>query len=122
MSFDQGIMTEATKQIFSDSKRTVVIYRATKKTSPITGTEELTYPETGTSIEIIFFKTAVRFEFGLEGLLEMGDCLIFDKPDNNNISRNDKIVADGETFLVKDVVPWRSREDHIYDAATGYKV
>jgi len=121
MAFEQAIMTEAIKQIFDDSRRTVTLYRATKTETNITGSETLNYGSAET-VELIFFKTDIRYEFGLEGLLEKGDCVVFDKSNNVNISRNDKIVVDGETFLVKNVIAWKSRGEHIYDAATGFKI
>jgi hypothetical protein len=119
--FAQGIMTQAMKQIFSDSKRTVTLYRVTKTNSNLTGTEQLTY-DSGTSVELIFFKTDAKFEFGMEGLLEKGDCLVFDKPNNLNIVRDDKITVDDESFLIKDIIHWNSRDLHVYDAMNGYKV
>lgn len=114
-------MTKAMEQIFSDSKREVTLYRVTRSKSNITGSEVLTYADAET-VELIFFKTDMRFEFGLEGLLEKGDCLIFDKADNINLSRDDKIVVDGESFLVRNIVHWKSRDLHVYDAITGYKI
>ena len=121
MSFEQGIMTEGMKQIFSDSKRTVTLYRATKTETNISGTESISYGN-AEEVEIIFFKTEERFTLSFEGLVELGDCVLFDKPNNISIQRNDKVIADGEAFLIKTVRQWKSRELHVYDAAIGYKV
>ena len=121
MGFSQGIMIEGMKQIFEDNRRTVTLYRATKTETNITGTEDLSYADAET-VDIIFFKTDIKYEFGPEGLFEKGDCVIFDKPDNNNLSRDDKIVVDGETFMVRDIIAWKSRGEHIYDAMTGHKI
>jgi len=121
MVFNQGIMTKAFNQIFEDSKRIVTLYHATRVKSNITGSEELYY-DSGSEVELAFFKTDVKFEFGLEGLLEKGDCVVFDKPNNNNLERDDKIVVDGETFLIKQVVHWKSRDLHVYDVMNGYKI
>ena len=121
MAFEQGIMREAMKQIFSDSKRNITLYRATKTETNITGTESLSYGD-AEQVDIIFFKTGERFALSFEGLVELGDCVLFDKPDNVNIQRNDKVVVDGETFLIKTVDQWRSRGSHIYTAAVGYRI
>ena len=114
-------MTKAMEQIFSDSKRIVTLYKVTRSKSNITGSETLTYAD-GEEVELIFFKTDMRFEFGLEGLLEKGDCLIFDKANNLNLVRDDKISVDGETFLIRNVVHWKARDLHVFDAATGFKI
>lgn len=114
-----GPMTNAMKVIFNDSKRTVTLYRVTKTESNITGSEILTYAA-AEEVEIIFFKTETKFEWDQEGILEKGDALVFDKPGNVNIARNDKIVVDGETFLIKKVVAWYDNKNHIYDAAVAY--
>lgn len=121
MGFNQGIMSEATKQIFSDNKRTVTLYRATKTESNTSGTESIAYGA-AESIEIVFFKIEEKFEYGPEGLVEKGNCMLFDKPNNINIARDDKIVVDNETFLIKTVDLWRSRGEHIYTFAVGYLV
>jgi hypothetical protein len=109
------------KVIFNDKKRTVTLYRATKTESNITGSEKLTYAA-AVEVEIIFFKTEAKFEWDPEGLLERGDALVFDKPSNVNIARNDKIVVDGETFLIKKVVAWYDNKVHIYDAMVAYLI
>jgi len=114
-------MTQAWNQIFSDNKRAVTLYHVTKSKSNLTGTEQLSY-DSGASVELIFFKTDVRYEFGLEGLIEKGDCLVFDKPNNNSLQRDDKIVVDGETFLIRQVITWRSRDLYVFDACNGYKI
>jgi hypothetical protein len=116
-----GPMINAMKVIFNDSKRVVTLYRATKSESNITGSENLTYAA-AEQVEIIFFKTETKFEWDQEGLLEKGDALVFDKPGNVNMARNDKIVVDGETFLIKKVVAWYDNKIHIYDAATAYLI
>lgn len=122
MAFQQGIMTKAWNQLFSDNKRSVTLYKVTRTESPMTGTKELTY-DSGTSVELVFFKTDVRFQFGMEGLIEFGDCLVFDKPNNNNLAQDDKIVVDGETFLIKKrPIQWKSRDLHVFTAASGYKI
>ena len=114
-------MTNAKKVIFNDSKSIVTYYRDTKTESNITGSEILTYA-TAEQVEIIFFKTETKFEWDQEGLLEKGDALVFDKPGNVNIARNDKIVVDGETFLIKKVVAWYDNKVHIYTAGIAYKI
>lgn len=120
MAFEQGIMTEGMNQIYSDNKRSVTLYRATKTTSNISGSEELSYGDAET-VELIFFKTTSEYDFGPEGLLEKGDCVIFDKPNNVGLAKNDKIEVDGETFIIKNrPIAWKSRGQHIYDAAVGY--
>jgi hypothetical protein len=118
---DQEMITNAEEQIFRDSKRSVTLYRATKETTNISGTESLTYGAAET-VDLIFFKTETKFEFDTEGLIEKGDALVFDKPDHINVARNDKIVVDGETFLIKKVVNWYSRGELMYVAATCYLV
>jgi hypothetical protein len=109
------------KIIFNDSKRTVTLYRVTKTESNITGSEKLTYA-TAETVELIFFKTEAKFEWDQEGLLEKGDAIIFDKPGNVNIARNDKVVVDGESFLIKKVVAWYDGDRHDYDVGTCYLV
>jgi len=116
-----GPLANAMKIIFNDSKRTVTLYRATKTESNITGSEELTYAA-AEEVELIFFKTESKFEWDTEGMLEKGDAVVFDKPGNINIARNDKIVVDGETFLIKKVVAWYDNDRHDYDAAVAYKI
>ncbi len=118
---DSSIMAATARDIFSDNKRRVILYRAARSESNISGTERLSYAA-AEPVELVFFKTKESFEFGPEGLLEKGDCMVFDKPGNLDLERDDKIEADGETFILKEVDHWRNGNAHIFDYGIGYKI
>jgi len=122
LPFNLNIMPKGFEQIFESHARTVTLFSATRKESNITGTESLSYPETGTSITVIFFKTRARFDWSETGLDEYGDYVIFDKPNNNNLSKDDKIEAGGETFIIQAIRTWHSGADAVYDIASAVKV
>jgi hypothetical protein len=121
MTFDTGVMPSITEEIFEDKKRTVTLYRATKTESNVSGSEILAYAAAET-VELIFLKTEQKFTWQPDGLVETGDALIYDKANNVGVRRNDKIVVDGETFLIKNVISWHNGEEHIFDAAVGFRI
>lgn len=121
MSLNRAIFTRATGKIFDNSKRTVTLYRATRGETNITGTETLSYAA-GVSVEVMFFKTTETHTWDREGLFEGSDCAVFDKAGNLSLSKDDKIAADGETYILQNPMTWRSAGTAIFDACPGVKI
>lgn len=121
MALNFNIMPKAMTQIFNSAKRAVTHEVATTSISNITGSEEITYAD-GASIDIIFFKREDEYRQDIEGMFQNADCLIFDKADNNNIARNDKITVDGNTYIIQSVLPWNSAGTDILEQIRGVLV
>ena len=88
---------------WADWNRDLTRIAKTKAISNMTGTPTYT-GTTETTIQAIFNKRALTYEWGKEGLVERGDAFLQCKEDLT-INKDDFIIVDDEIFRVDDVLP-----------------
>lgn len=93
-----------TDQIINRLKRVIQYQTYTQVLDPITGDDTNTYT-TATSIQAVFVKTAQKWWFDKEGLVQRGDAYLCVQPSVVTPVKEDRITVDNKSYYIDDILP-----------------
>lgn len=99
----------------SDVGRSVDVYPVTRDHDHYSGDEELTWSGTATAITAYFVRKFENWTFDKEGLVEGGDAYMGVQY-GDTVSKDDKVVINSETFIVKNIIPRYAGSTLMYHA------
>jgi len=101
-------------------QRTVSYSVNTKTIHPISGEETLT-AGTASSLSMVFYKTDQKWFFDKEGMVEGGDAFGVTNS-TADLTRDDKVIVDSETFRVHDKIAYYSDNNQAVKLFTYYNL
>lgn len=100
--------------------RDVTLETSSKSIHPISGEEYLT-DATGTTISMVLYKSDQKWHFDKEGMVEGGDAFGVTSS-TRTLSKDDKIISNGETFRIHDRISYYSDNNNNIKLYTYYNL
>lgn len=120
MVIGQTIPELTIPKVFESTERSVTYYTAVKNTSNISGAVELTYP-TSVTKNIIFIRGDKRHDFGIEGLYERADAIVFARA-SEGVTKDDKFIVDGDTYIIQVMEKVEYRNVYYFSRGIAIKI
>jgi len=110
-----SIDTNAINAWISAFEKSINVYSVTKTTSNNSADETLTYSSTASTKKGAFFKKDAKFIQDKPGLIGASDA-VFVAYTSVTLNKNDKLLFDGQYYLVDEPIKRYFGSTHIYNA------